>query len=119
MKPPVPTRTLRSPAWLLSGLTRSVAGKLLLTGKRIVFEASDGRRLLDAALADVSEVKFPWYYFGGGMKLRIGTDNYRISFARPANLPEDFSENAVGDIRSSRDSGAAWKSALADSIKTR
>ena len=111
---------MRSPAWLLSGPTRSVAGELRLTGGRLVFETRDGQRKLDAALGDVSAVTFPWYYFGGGMKLRIGTDNYRISFARPGNLPEDFGENAsVGDIASSRQTGAAWKSALADSITKR
>jgi len=65
-------------------------------------------------------VTFPWYYFGGGMKLRVGTDNYRISFARPGNLAEDFSENAsVGDIAGGRQTGRAWKSALADSITKR
>jgi hypothetical protein len=116
----MPTKTLRSPAWLLSGFTRSVAGKLTLGGGRIVFDTHDGRRLLNAALADVSAVKFPWYYFGGGMKLRIGTKVYRISFARPGNLPEDFGENAhLTDIGGGRKSGAAWKLALADSIKTR
>ena len=104
---------------LLSGLTGSAAGELRLTQGRLVFETHDGRRLLDAALGEISAVKFPWYYFGGGIKLRIGTDNYRLSFTRPANLPEDFSESHAGDISSGRQSGAAWKSALADSIASR
>jgi hypothetical protein len=52
------------------------------------------------------------------MKLRIGKDAYRVSFARPGNLPEDYGERA-GDIRSSRETGSMWKSALAASIARR
>jgi hypothetical protein len=104
---------MRSPAWLLSGLTGSVAGELELTQGRFIFETRDGRRMLDAALGELSAVTFPWYYFGGGMKVRIGTDTYRLSFARPANLPDHSGEGAdAGDARSGRRAGAAWKSAL-------
>ena len=111
---------LRSPAWLLSGFTKSVAGELMLTDQRLIFQTHDGDRVFDTALSEITALKFPWYYFGGGMKLHIGTNNYRISFARPGNLPEDFSESAsVGDIGSARRSGAVWKSALTASIKSR
>ena len=115
---PLPIQAIRSTAWLLSGMTGSVAGELTLSHGRLVFETDDGRRLLDAAQGEISSVKFPWYYFGGGMKLRIGTNKYRLSFARPGNLPEEFGEHA-GDIRSARRSGAEWKSALAASITHR
>ena len=89
----------------------------MLTQGRLVFEAHDGRRIIDAALGEISAVTFPWYYFGGGMKLRIGMDSYRLSFARPGNLPDD--PGGAGDVRSARQSGAAWKSALAASITHR
>lgn len=80
---------------------------------RVSFVSRDGRRIFDAALGDLSAVSFPWYYFGGGMKLRIGSDAYRVSFARPGNLAEDFSERrGVGDVGDSRKAGSAWKSAL-------
>ncbi len=105
-------RAIRSPAWLLSGLTRSVAGELTLTNGRIVFETRDGARLLDAALSELTSATFPWYYFGGGMKLRIGSETYRLSFARPGNLPEYSAPDDGGDMRSSRQSGAEWKAAL-------
>jgi hypothetical protein len=56
----------------------------------------------------------PQCHFGGGMKIRIGTETYRLSFARPANLRDHAGEAAdAGDIRGGRRSGAAWKSALA------
>ena len=89
----------------------------MLTRGRLVFETHDGRRLLDATLGELSAVTFPWYYFGGGMKLRIGMDRYRVSFARPGNLPDD--PGGPGDISSARRSGAEWKSALAPSITNR
>jgi hypothetical protein len=109
--------TMRSPAWLLGGMTRSVAGELALTQDRIVFEASDGRRIFDAPLGEITAVKFPWYYFGGGMKIRFGKDAYRVSFARPGNLPDDSDQS--GDIGSARRSGAEWKTALTASIRNR
>ena len=112
--------SLRSPAWLLSGLIHSVAGELELTQGRFTFESHDGRRIIDAPLGELSAVTFPWYYFGGGMKVRIGTDTYRLSFARPGNLPDHFGQAAdAGDIASARRSGAAWKSALAAVIPSR
>ena len=111
---------MRSPAWLLSGLIHSVAGELELTQERFIFETRDGRRIIDAPLSDLSAVRFPWYYFGGGMKVRIGTETYRLSFARPGNLPDDFGEAAEkGDLGSGRHVGAAWKSALTASITRR
>ena len=108
---------LRSPAWLLSGLTGSVPGELTLAHGRLAFETRDGRRMFDAALGELAAVTFPWYYFGGGMRVRIATDSYRVSFARPGNLPEDPGE--PGDIRSARRAGAAWKSALGAVITNR
>ena len=111
----MPIQTMRSPAWMLSGLTGSVAGELKLTQSRFIFETHDGRRILDAPLSELSAVTFPWYYFGGGMKVRIGSETHRLSFARPGNLPDHTGEAAdAGDIRSSRQWGSAWKSALAD-----
>lgn len=111
---------LRSQAWLLSGLTRSVAGELVLTRGRLTFVTHDGRRILDAAIGELSSVRFPWYYFGGGMKLRVGASTYRLSFTRPGNLPDLPGEPAdAGDIGSGRRTGAAWKSALAASSTSR
>lgn len=108
---------LRSPAWLLSGFTRSLEGELLLTRGRVIFETLDKTRVFDAALGDVSAVSFPWYYFGGGLKLRAGADAYRVSFVRPGNLAEDFSERRdVGDIASGRRAGAEWRRALAEGV---
>ena len=111
---------MRSSAWLLSGLTGSVAGELELTQERFIFETHDGRRILDAPLGDLSAVTFPWYYFGGGMRVRIGAETYRLSFTRPGNLPDHSGEaSEAGDIGGGRRAGAAWRSALAALIASR
>jgi hypothetical protein len=111
---------MRSPAWLLSGLTGSVAGELELTRGRFIFETRDGRRIIDAPLGELTAVTFPWCYFDGGMRVRIGAETDRLSFARLANLPDHSGEAAdAGDIRSARRFGAVWKSALAAVITRR
>ena len=115
----VPIQPMRSPGWLLSGLTGSVAGELALTQARLIFETRDGRRILDVPLGELSAVTFPWYYFGRGMKVRIGTETHRLAFARPGNLPDSGEAADAGDVGSARRAGAAWKSALAALITRR
>ena len=99
-------RSLRTPAWRLVGLSRSIPGELHLHDGRLRYTISDGR-LFDAALEDVTDVVFPWYYFGGGMTLRVGRDAYRFSFVVPT---EDY--GSLGDIPDGRRAGKAWKAAL-------
>ncbi len=71
-------------------------------------------------------MRFPWYYFGGGVKFAIGTERYRISFVRP-NDREDISlrlaarsrnggpealavtVRKIEDICKGRRTGRAWK----------
>lgn len=71
-----------SPAWLLHGLTGSSAGWMALGEGRLAF--TDGEALVfDVPLGAIDRIRFPWYYFGGGMKLRAEGREYRISFVRP------------------------------------
>lgn len=98
---------LYTQVWLLDGLTGSVPGALRLAHGRIAFTTDDGRRVFDVPLSSVSEVKFPWYYFGGGVKLRIGAESYRLSFVQPNNVA------GQSDIFGGRRAGKAWKAALA------
>jgi hypothetical protein len=94
--------TLRTSAWLMTGITGSTPGVLELAGGRLTFE-TDQRRLFDVPLTAVSGVKFPWYYFGGGVKLNIGPDHYRFSFVQPGEH---------GDIGEGRRAGSAWEKVL-------
>ena len=52
-----------------------------------------------APLAEVSRLHFPWYYFGGGLKLTVGGEEYRFSFVEPngAQYPEPGALAAEGD----------------------
>lgn len=92
----------------MKGATGSTQGVLELADGRLSFTAtehyrgaglrSDGRvdeggQLFEAPLSEVSEVRWPWYYFGGGVKLKIGDQKYRLSFVKPGvretQMPSD------------------------------
>ena len=96
-----------SQAWLLVGMTRDLPGFLHLAGDRFTFTSHDDELIFDAPLSAVSDVKFPWYYFGGGMKFSLGGERYRVSFVRPTNAG-----GTIADIPAGRRAGKLWKSAL-------
>lgn len=120
---------LRTPAWLLVGITGSTPGVLELAGGHLAF-TTEGGRVFDVPLRELSNVKFPWYYFGGGAKFSVGGDDYRISFVRPNDAGDvpgrllagtEFGGPAalltagrkVLDIGEGRRAGKAWKAVLA------
>ncbi|MDQ3179187.1 MAG: hypothetical protein M3Q33_01570 [Acidobacteriota bacterium] len=92
-------------AWLLVGITGSVDGVLELTGGRLALTTGE-RRVFDVPLSQASDVEFPWYYFGGGVKFRIGADSYRLSFVQPNNVA------GYPDIGEGRRAGKVWRSLL-------
>lgn len=123
------TDALYTRAWLLVGLFVSVPGVLKLADGHLVFTTEEGR-IFDTPLSKVSEVKFPWYYFGGGVKFRIESDSYRLSFVRPndaSDIPGRILARTEGggpaalltatrkfsDIGEGRRVGKAWKTVLA------
>lgn len=99
---------LESQAWLLHGLTGSEGGVLKLKHGRISFPTDAGRQVFDVALGEVSEIKFPWLYFGAGMTLKIGDEKHRLSFIQPGNTAGGEHAN----IMDARDLGDIWKLAL-------
>ena len=112
-------------AWLLVGITDSVPGVLELANGHLAFTTEEGR-VFDVPVPEVNELKFPWYYFGGGVKFSIGADSYRLSFVRPNDAGDpparllartEFGAPApllkVLDIGEGRRAGKAWKSVLA------
>jgi hypothetical protein len=127
-------------AWLIMGSTGSAPGALQLDGGRLSYTArgrgalTDGQlaelerrtgrtglaraldagqevTLFDVPLQAVSGAVFPWYYFGGGMKLAIGEAGFRFSFLRPQNTRVEVP--GVFDIPVGRASGKAWKAVFA------
>ena len=140
--------TLSTEAWLLLGIS-SVPGNLMLSGGAIAFTATGtgsawpwqlrslGREMGESRLARVldsggrvvvfrwpiQELSFwvPWYYFGGGMKIRRGRQVLKLSFGRPVGtggLTSDPSEGLrqaaanFKEVGLMRSTGALWVSAL-------
>lgn len=144
-------------AWLLIGLTGSVPGKLKLSEGRLSFTAlgcgtlwkrelqkleqsvakpgiaermDQGKAalLFDIPLSEI-QVNFPWYYFSGGMKIKVGGIQYRFSFGRPANtqMPVEMGNiprtalkvgEQLLEIGTMRERGKAWKAAMMENIAT-
>jgi hypothetical protein len=132
----------RTVAWLLMGLTGSAPGVLQIVDGRLSYtvhgrgalsgsqleelERRTGRSglgdevgngavvtLFDVPLEAVTGVVFPWYYFGGGMKLTVANVGYRFSFLKPQNTR---TWPGVADIPEGRAAGKVWRAALASSV---
>ena len=93
-----PERDFASYAWRLIGTLRSQAGWLDLTAGRLRYSTPDGV-VFDVPLAEVTDITWPWYYFGGGVKLTAGGEQYRFSFVLPngAEYPTARTAAAAGD----------------------
>jgi len=94
-----------TPVWRLSGMAGSEPGHLDLRGGRLVYTPADeGLKGFDVPLSEVSEISFPWHYFNGGFKMRIGAEKFRFSFVEP--------HDQYADIITGRATGKAWKKCL-------
>ncbi|GAB5536570.1 MAG: hypothetical protein Rubg2KO_28190 [Rubricoccaceae bacterium] len=111
------TSTFQTPAWRLIGLTRSEPGVLSHSDGRLSYRTDTGV-LFDVPLSSVSQVVFPWVYFGGGVKLAAGGDAYRFSFVEPNDAPSSplIGSERVG-IAAGRRAGAEWKRILAGATR--
>ncbi len=133
---------LRTDAWLLRGIS-SIPGELRLGSGSLSFVASGAgsawpfqlRKLesalqkpgLSAAIEQGKALEFfnwpasqvtseaPWYYFGGGIKLRHQSIQLRFSFGRPANPSHNVARAAaeLREVGTMRSQGKLWTAALA------
>ncbi len=134
---------LRTDAWLLRGIS-SIPGELRLANGRLSFTSSAfgsawpfqlrklGRLLDQPSLAksleegktfqlfqwsaDQVQSTVPWYYFGGGIKLRHQGIHLRFSFGRPTSGGHNLA-TAVADLKelgTMRSRGKLWSKALAN-----
>ncbi len=115
-------------AWHLRGITHSLPGRLRLNANTLSFVYDDGAVLFKARLRDVSDIVFPWYYFGGGCKLTVAGARHRFSFVRPNDAEDAIDRLAarggdagavysqvsgkIMDIGSGRAAGKVWKQVL-------
>ncbi|MGB3544071.1 hypothetical protein [Rubrivirga sp.] len=109
------SQSFESPAWQMIGATQTKPGYLTLHDGVLTFEV-EGEKVFGVHLHQVEDVVFPWYYFSGGVKLRVKKNDYRISFTKPngAMDPDDRSAGleSVKSIGSGRKAGKAWKEVL-------
>jgi len=85
-------------AWRLIGTFRTEAGWLDMTAGRLRYTTPE-REVFDVRLDEVTDVLWPWYYFGGGVKLTVRGVRYRLSFVLPngAEYPTARFAGAAGD----------------------
>ena len=76
----------RTKAWLLNGLG-STPACLQLVGGRLSLVGWDGP-LFDFGLEEIESVDSPWWWFGGGIRIRVGGELFKVSFTRPNGAPE-------------------------------
>lgn len=93
-------------------MTQSEPGVLAHSDGRLRYRTEAGVRF-DVPLSSVSNVVFPWYYFGGGVKLVANGEAYRFSFVTPndATFSPQTGSVPVG-IAAGRRAGAEWKQLL-------
>jgi hypothetical protein len=109
-------KPLCTAAWRLVDIAND-PGMLELVDGYLAWSNSDGE-VFKVPLAEVTNIAFPWYYFGGGMKFRIGDERYRISFIQP-NDAFDLTDEMLEKIEfgtglcGAHKAGKAWKSVLA------
>ena len=116
-----------SHAWRLEGITQSIPGWMAIKDERVCFATPDGV-VFDVARSEITAVVFPWYYFGGGVKLEAAGVPYRFSFVKPngaeyavarglaaAGSPASLLliSSKINDMRDGRDVGKRWRQILA------
>jgi hypothetical protein len=69
-------------AWELRGITGTESGWMDLHDGSLRF-ATPEKVVFDVPLVEVTQITFPWYYFGGGLKLHAAGQAYRFSFVLP------------------------------------
>lgn len=138
---PNPSPRLCSDAWLLLGIS-SVPGELVLQAGWLSFTAHHtgsawpwqlrklARRVASPGIAatidagtDTVVFKWsaqdlqawcPWYYFGGGIKIRQADTVLRFSLGRPANmnLSDSDAAESLAEVGRMRSQGRLWLAAL-------
>jgi hypothetical protein len=124
-------QALVSPAWLIGGL-RNVPGYLATAQGGLTFVSDTP--VFDVPLSQVTDVSWPWWWFGGGLKLTAAGQRWKITFVRPNGMPPphpSMLETGAGvfglltgtwhdihalrglaDVRSGRSAGKRWREVL-------
>jgi hypothetical protein len=125
------TGFLVSPAWLIGGL-RNVPGFLGAGQGHLTFVSDTP--VFDVPMTEVTDVRWPWHWFGGGVKLTAAGQPYKITFVRPNGMPapnpsmlatgvgvfallsgtwhDVHALQGLADIGTGRAAGAKWRQVL-------
>ncbi len=112
--------------YLKIGIFSAIRAVLARTETELVLATANGE-IFRVALPLVEKVEFPWWWFGGGMRVTASGTRYTLSFSPPATIKgEDTdwlrnvggglygSEQALGQASAARRSSKEWQAALAD-----
>lgn len=82
-----PAEVLVSPVWVLRGIMND-PGYLVAAGGRLVLvaEHADGPAF-DVGLAELTDVQWPWWWFGGGFRATVRGTRHKLTFVRPNGAP--------------------------------
>jgi hypothetical protein len=130
---------LATPAWIMAGRLRNVAGMLAAGEGRLAFVTAAGP-VFSVPITEVGDVTWPWYWFGGGCRLTAAGQQYKITFVRPNGAPDPspslldagvtlgaaltgtadpaHAVSGLFDVRSGRRAAIAWKEALPHGAST-
>ncbi len=89
-------QNFHSVAWLMVGCSSTSAGQLALRDGHLEFIDVDGEVHVRTPRCEIESAWSPWYYFGGGLKLRMRGRTYRIHVRitqRPAGGARRLAEN--------------------------
>lgn len=112
--------------YLKTGFFSAVRAVLARSGDELIL-ATANREVFRVPLTFVEKVEFPWWWFGGGMRVTVGGMCHTLSFSAPRTVEgEDSdwlrhvggglygSEQALRQAASARRSSKEWKAALTD-----
>lgn len=92
-------------------------GTLRLDGGRLCFrETGADEAVFDLALADIRNVKFPFYNFGSVVTFDAGDRRYRLAFLASERRFK-WSGARLRDVRPARRWGRQWKAALKAGVR--
>ncbi len=102
--------------YIKEGRFGAVPALLVKSGDELALATDDGE-LFRIPLSE-TKVQFPWFYFGGGMRVTAGGSRYTLAFSRPAKVQGEPTRvfNSFGDMwaagNASVKSSSEWKAAL-------
>ena len=109
-------KKMQTPVWQLIGLVSNSPGLLTLDENVLSFETAAGTTFR-CDMAQIRDVKWPWYSFNCAMNLSAEGKKYRFSFARPNGAAAAWSPVGAASnlfaLGGASKTGKVWRTELA------